>query len=116
MGKDGIDAAAHLGADAGLLGAKVEEGHRRAGGRRWGGALLGFQAHPGLVWFRGVFRKFPARGAEAATLASWNKSFCFFFQKEALSFLLCDAFRQEAVLFCKKEPKNFYPVRMRAVP
>jgi hypothetical protein len=38
-------------------------------------------------------------------------SFCFFLQKEALSFFCARPRRQpraQEVLFCKKEPKNFH--------
>jgi hypothetical protein len=89
-GEDSVDAAPHLGTDTGLLGAEVEEGHRRADGRRWVGALLLSQAHRSLVWFCGGFRKFGARDAEPGALGSHiegNERFCFFLQKEALSFL-----------------------------
>jgi hypothetical protein len=52
--------------------------------------LLLSQAHRSLVWFCGGFRKFGARDAEPGALASYvegNERFCFFLQKEALSFL-----------------------------
>jgi hypothetical protein len=119
--EDGVDTAAHLGPDAGLLGAEVEEGHRRADGRRGGGALLLSQAHPSLVWFRGGFRKFGARGAGFGAVsrrAVADEGFLLLFAKRSAFFLGFLSQRREAVLFLKpwpnaKEPKNvqLMPVR-----
>ena len=117
MGEDGVDAAPHLGADAGLLRAEVEKRHRQAGGRCRGGALLMFQAHLSLVWSCRDFRKFRARVARSATACARMKVFCVFLQKEAILAVKWPQTSWKRFFLVKKKVQIFVykPRMMRAV-